>query len=106
MPVPVMGIVAKVTRASLGVSGGENGVDEHKGADDLRTKRGSLVVAVGHRVGPAAEAVVVALHEGLHQADPADRAKVLRHHVQNGPYQGDLPGEEKPERHGRVDVTT
>ncbi|GER50237.1 homoserine kinase [Striga asiatica] len=94
-----------VTRAPLRVGGGENGVDEDECADYLGAERRADVVPLGDGVGAAAEAVVGALHDGLHQADAAHSAEALRHHVRHRAYQRHLPRQEQTEGYRRVDVS-
>jgi len=84
----------RVTRASLGVGGSENGVDKHKGTDNLRTESSAFGVARADGVGTAAEGVVGVLHEGLHQADAADGTKALCYNVENRTDQRDLARQE------------
>ncbi|RDX72114.1 hypothetical protein CR513_48451, partial [Mucuna pruriens] len=84
----------RVTRASLGVCGRENGVDEDKSADNFRTKSSAFVVAGADGVSTAAEGVVGVLHEGLHQANTADSTQALCYHVSNGSDQGHLTRQE------------
>lgn len=95
-----------VAGASLGVSGGENGVDEHECADDLSAKSSAFAVAGIDRVGTAAEGVVGVLHESLHQPNTTDGTQALCHHVQYGPNQRHLTGQEQPKRNRRVYVAT
>lgn len=96
----------RVTGTALGVSGGEDGVDEHKGSDDLSTKSSALAVPQGNGVGPTSLRVVVVLHEGLHQPNSTDRTQALRYHVRHRPDQRNLPSQKQPERHRRIYVTT
>ena len=93
-----------VARRVLGVGGGEDGVHEDERADDLGGEGSPDGVAGGHLVGAATEGVVGVLHDPLHDAHAADGAQALRHDVQQGAHQRQLPPHEQPERHGRVDV--
>jgi len=95
-----------VARRALGVGGGEDGVHEDERADDLGGEGSPDGVAGGHLVGAATEGVVGVLHDPLHDAHAADGAQALRHDVQQGAHQRQLPPHEQPERHGRVDVPT
>nr|ACR37658.1 unknown [Zea mays] len=95
-----------VTGTALGVGGGEDGVDEHEGADDLGGEAGALGVAVAELVGAAAVAHVVGALEALDEADAADGAQALRDDVEQGADEGHLPRQEQAEGHGRVDVPT
>uniref|UniRef100_A0A0E0DH10 Uncharacterized protein n=1 Tax=Oryza meridionalis TaxID=40149 RepID=A0A0E0DH10_9ORYZ len=88
----------------LGVGGGEDGVDEDEGADDLGAEAVALGVAGRDDVGAAAGGLVQALLEALDDAGAADGAEALHHHVEEGPGEGQLPGEEEAEGDGRVDV--
>ena len=101
-----------VARRALGVGGGEDGVHEDEGADDLGgqgaadgvTREHPVGGARGHRVGAAAEGVVGHLHDPLDDAHAADGAQALRHDVQQRAHQRQLPPHEQTERHRRVDV--
>ena len=93
-----------IAGVALRVSGGEDGVDEDKGADDLGAKAGAFIVTVREHVGAAAVGVEVGLLEGLHQAHSGDGTQALSHHVSHRPNQGNLPRQKQPERHCRVDV--
>ena len=84
----------RVTRAPLGVSGGENCVDEDESADDLGAESSAGVVARSDGVGPTAERIVVAFHEGLHQPNPRNRPQTLRYHVRHRSDQRHLPRQE------------
>lgn len=95
-----------VTSVALGVGGGEDGVHEHEGADDLRSQARARAVPRGDRVRPASEAHVERTLERLHQARAADCAQALRHHVRQRARERDLPRQQQPERHRRVDVPT
>ncbi|BAS79887.1 Os02g0629266 [Oryza sativa Japonica Group] len=95
-----------VAGVALGVGGGEDGVDEHEGADDLRAEAGALGVAVAELVGSAAVPRVVRALEPLDEPHAADGAQALRDDVQHRPDQRHLPRQEQPERHRRVDVPT
>lgn len=95
-----------VAGVPLGVGGGEDGVDEHKGADDLGSEAGALGVSLGKFIGTATVADVVGLLEALDEADAADGSEALRDHVKEGAGEGDLAGQEQAEGHRGVDVTT
>ncbi|CAL9124484.1 unnamed protein product [Musa textilis] len=95
-----------VPSTALGVGGGEDGVDEDEGADDLGAEAGALGVALAELVGAAAVPDVVGLLEPLDEADATDRPQALRHHVEDGAHQRHLSRQEQPERHRRVDVPT
>jgi hypothetical protein len=94
----------RVARIALGIRGGEDGVHQDEGADDLRGQPGADAVAGRHRVRPAAVAHVERVLEPLHQARPADGPQALRHHVRQRPRQRNLARQQQPERHCRVDV--
>ena len=55
-----------VPSTTLRVSGGEDGVDKDKGANDLSRQAGAGAVTGGELIGTTAVAVVVGLLEGLH----------------------------------------
>ncbi|BAT01305.1 Os07g0448600, partial [Oryza sativa Japonica Group] len=93
-----------VAGVALGVGGGEDGVHEHEGADDLGGEAGALGVAGGELVGAAAVPVVERALEPLDERDAADGAEALRHDVEDGADQGHLARQEEAERHRRVDV--
>jgi len=96
----------RVTRASLGVGGRENGVDKHKGADDLGTKSGAFAVARADGVSTAAEGVVGVLHEGLDQPNTADSTEALCYHVEKRTDERHLARQEEAKSHRWVDVST
>nr|ACN26214.1 unknown [Zea mays] len=96
----------RVTGVALGVGGGEDGVDEHEGADDLRGEAGALGVAGAELVGAAAVAHVEGALEALDEPDAADGAEALRHDVEQRAHQRDLARQEEAEGDGRVDVPT
>jgi hypothetical protein len=96
----------RVTGVALGVGGGEDGVDEHEGADDLSGEAGALGVAGGELVGAAAVAHEVGALEALDEPDTADGAQALRDDVHHGADEGHLPRQEQAERHSGVDVPT
>ncbi|BAT09199.1 Os09g0541050, partial [Oryza sativa Japonica Group] len=93
-----------VAGGALGVGGGEDGVDEDERADDLGAEGAGGGVAVADGVGAAAERVVGALHDPLDDAGAGDGAEALRHDVQHGADERQLPPEEEAQRHRRVDV--
>lgn len=95
-----------VTRTSLRVSGGEDGVDKDEGANYLSTQSGAGVVAGSHSVGATTETVVVVFHESLNQTNTADGAQALSHHVGHSPDQRHLTSQEQSESNSRVYVTT
>ena len=66
-----------VAGAALGVGGGEDGVDEHKGADDLYTEPHPAGVPRCERVGAAAVPVEVGALERLNEPHAADGAEAL-----------------------------
>ncbi|THU54852.1 hypothetical protein C4D60_Mb11t00420 [Musa balbisiana] len=95
-----------VASTALGVGGGEDGVHEDEGADDLGAEAGALGVAGAELVGAAAVADEVGFLEPLDEADATDRPQALRHHVEERAHQRHLSRQEQPERHRRVDVPT
>lgn len=96
----------RITGAALGISGGEDSVNKHKSANYLSTQCGALVVTLLHEISSTSESVVVTLHEGFHQTNTTDSTQTLCHHVRNSSNQGQLPRQEQPQRHRRVNVTT
>jgi hypothetical protein len=93
-----------VASVALGVGGGEDGVDEHEGADDLGGEPRAGGVPGADLIGAAAVARVEPALEALDERDAADGAEALRGHVQQSAHQGDLARQEEAERDGRVDV--
>lgn len=71
----------------FGISGGEDGVKEDEGADDLDGQAGAFAVAVGESVGAAAVAVVLVPLQGLDQGAATDGAYALGNDVQQGAHQ-------------------
>ena len=66
-----------VAGAALEVGGGEDGVDEHKGADDLCAEPRPTGVPRRERVGAAAVPVEVGALERLDEPHAADGAEAL-----------------------------
>ena len=66
-----------VAGAALGVGGGEDGVDEHEGADDLCAEPRPVGVPRRERVGAAAVPVEVGALERLDEPHAADGAEAL-----------------------------
>jgi hypothetical protein len=94
----------RVAGVALGVGGGEDGVHEHEGADDLGGEPRSGGEPVADLVGAAAVSHVEAALEPLDERDAADGAEALRDHVEERAHQGHLARQEQAERDGRVDV--
>ena len=94
----------RVSGIALGIGGGEDGVDENEGTNDLGPQAVALGVAVRHRVGAAAQPLVTRVLEPLDHPGAADRSQALHHHVEDRPRQRQLPRQQQPERHRRVDV--
>lgn len=55
-----------VSGISLGIGGGEDGVNQDKGTDDFSSQAGAFGVAMGELVRTAAVLVVVRLLEGFY----------------------------------------
>lgn len=70
-----------ITGVSLRISGGEDGVDENEGADDLSAESSAFVVAGLDEVGATAVPVVVCLLEALGESCTADCTCTLCYHV-------------------------
>eukprot|EP00252_Welwitschia_mirabilis_P027733 TRINITY_DN95_c0_g2_i1.p2 TRINITY_DN95_c0_g2~~TRINITY_DN95_c0_g2_i1.p2 ORF type:complete len:282 (-),score=-6.92 TRINITY_DN95_c0_g2_i1:323-1168(-) len=94
----------RVTRAALGVSGGEHRVDQHERTHDLRTEAVTLRVAVRHDVGATPKRLVLGPHVALDDAGAADGAQALHDHVIERPRQRQFPREKQPKGDGGVDV--
>jgi hypothetical protein len=90
--------------ASLGISGREDCVDKHKGTNDLGGQPSAFAVSSGELVGTATVPVVVSALECLHQPTSTYGPQALSYHVQNGSDQRNLPSQEQPECHRRVNV--
>ena len=95
-----------VTGVSLGISGREDSVHQHKGAHNLSTQAIALGVAMGNGVSPPSVGLVEAGLEGFHDASPADGPQALANHVENGTRQGHLPRQEQAEGDGGIDVSS
>ena len=95
-----------VAGASLGIGGGEDGVDKHKSPDDFGTEAISLGVAVGDNVGATTVFLIERWLEGLHDTGSADGAKALHDHVVQEARQAHLARQEQAPCHRRVDVPT
>lgn len=85
-----------VSSVSLGISGGEDSVDEDEGTNNLSTQSRTFVVTTLYEVGPSSVPVVVRFLEALGQSGTADSAGTLSYHVQERPYQRHLPPHEQP----------
>lgn len=96
----------RVSGAALGISGGEDGVDEDEGADDLSAETVALGVTAVDVVGATAVGHVGTLLEALDNTRTADGTKALHHDVEHCPCQRQLPRQEQSERHGWVNVTS
>lgn len=90
----------------LGISGREDGVDQDEGANDLSAKAITLGVAGGDNIGTTTVAHVKPLLEALHHSSSTDGTQALHDNVEDGPSQGQLPGQEQPESHSWVDVSS
>ena len=95
-----------VAGVALGIGGGEDGVDEHEGADDLGGEPRAGGVPGTDLVGAAAVACVESALEPLDKRDAADGTEALRGHVQDRAHQGHLPRQEEAERDSRINVAT
>ena len=96
----------RISGVSLGIGGGEDGVDEDEGADDLSTKAGALGVAMGNDVSTTALNLVDGGLETLDHTSTADGTQGLHHNVENCSGQRQFPRQEQTECHGWVDVST
>jgi hypothetical protein len=94
----------RIPRIPLGVGGREDGVDQDEGANDLSAKTIALGVAIGNYVGTTTVAHVKPLLEALNDSSSTDCPKALHDYVEDGPRQGQLPGQEQPKGHCWVDV--
>lgn len=65
----------RISGISLSIGGGEDGVDENEGTDDLSTKTATLGVARGHEVGTTELLHVGGPLEALDDAGAADGAE-------------------------------
>lgn len=95
-----------VSGVSFGISGREDSVDKDEGANNLSTKAISLSVAMGNYVCTSTISLVGALLEAFHHTSTTDGTQALHHHVEDGPSQGQLPGQEESKGHCRVDMPT
>lgn len=96
----------RVSGAALGISGGEDGVDEDEGTDDLGAETVTLGVTAVDVVGATAVGHEDILLEALDNTSTADGTKALHHDVVHCPRQRQLPRQEQSERHGWVNVTS
>lgn len=96
----------RISGISLGIGGGEDGVDENEGTDNLSTETAALGVARGDEVRTTELLHVGGALEALHDARAADGTKALHYDVEYGSGEGQFPGQEKPERHRRINVST
>ena len=94
-----------IAGAALGISGGEDSVDKHEGTHNLGTKAVSRGISDSNGVSTAAVRLVLSLLEGLHHACAADGSQTLHYHVEHRSRQRQLPCQQQPESHRRVNVT-
>lgn len=94
----------RISSVAFGIGGGENSVDKNEGADNLGTEAVTLGVTRGYNVSAAAFRVVQSFSEAFHHAGAADRPQTLHHHVEHRPSQRQLPRQEQPECHRRIDM--
>lgn len=72
----------RISGISLSIGGGEDGVDENEGTDDLSTQTAALGVARGHEVGTTQLLHVGGPLEALDHAGAADGAEALHYDVE------------------------
>ena len=96
-----------VTGATLGIGGGEDGVDKDEGANNLSTKAVTFGVTIVDVVGTTTLVTENCLaFKTFNNTSTTDSTQALHHYVEYGPCQGQLPPQEQTECHRRVNVTT
>jgi len=90
---------------SLGIGGGEDGVDKNKGANNLSAQASAFTVPIREQVHATLVPVVVTLLKRLYQPHATYSSQALSHHVGDCSHQRHLPGQKQPERDGGVYVT-
>ena len=90
----------------LGISSGENGVNQNKRSNDLSTQANAGAVAVAEGIGTTTIPVVVRPLESLHQTNTTDSTQALSHHVHDGPDQRHLSSQKQPKCHCWVYVSS
>jgi len=68
---------------SLGIGGGEDGVDKNKGANNLCAQASAFTVPIREQVHATVVPVVVALLERLYQPHARYSSQALSHNVRN-----------------------
>lgn len=96
----------RVTSVSLGISGGEHGVDQQKSADNLGSEGGASAETVGDEVSSATMAVVSMLHERFYQGNADNGSETLRRHVSYRSDHRHLSRQQQPKRHGWIYMPT
>lgn len=94
-----------ISGISLGVGGRENGVDEHEGANNLGSKAITLGISRADGIGTTTKPLVLVFLEALYHTSTADGSQTLHYYVKHRPRQRQLPCQEQPESHCRVDMT-
>lgn len=95
-----------VAGVPFSVSGGEDGVDQQKCADDLSSKAGRFRKSGTNGVGAASDPFELSLLEASDDGGAAHRPQTLHYYVKHCPRQRQFPRQQQPERHRRVYVTT
>lgn len=96
----------RVTSTPLGVSGGEDGVDQDECTDDLGGHTGTDAITGGETVGAATVAGVVRGLEGFDQSHTANGTEALSHYVHHCSHQRHFTSQEQPKCHRRINMPT
>ena len=97
----------RVSSVSLGISGGEDGVNKNKGANNLSSKAITLGVSMAHKIRSTFEQLIPCIPlKPLDHTSTTDSSKTLHHNVEHGSRQGQLPSQKQTERHCRIYVPT
>lgn len=73
-----------ISGVTFRVGGGEDGVHQHKSANNLGDQSSADGVAIGNPISPAAVLLEVGLLEGLDKPNSTDGPQTLGHHVHHG----------------------
>lgn len=91
---------------SLGISGREDSVDKHKGANNLCSKAITLGISMADGIGSTTKPLVLVFLEALHHSSTTDGSQALHYHVKHSPGQRELPCQQQPKSHCWVNMTS
>jgi len=71
---------------SLGISGREDSVDKHKGANNLCSKAITLGISMTDGIGSTTKPLVLVFLEALYHSSTTDSSQALHYHVKTQPW--------------------